>query len=125
MKNKMKPLILILLVVVAVGGGYWYYPQKPGALVQLQGRLGLLSQAQAREIAMASGYLEADEISVASEISGRISRIAVEEGDAVHSGQLLVELDTALLEAEVQQVEAKIETAKAQLAKIKAGVRAE
>ncbi len=125
MKNKIKPLILILLLIVAVGGGYWYYPQKPDALVQLQQRLGLLSQAQAREIDMASGYIEADEINVASEISGRISRIAVEEGDLVHSGQLLVELDTALLEAEVQQVEAKIATAKAQLAKIKAGVRPE
>jgi hypothetical protein len=121
----MKPLILILLAVVAIGGGYWSYRQSPNVMVQLQQRLGILSEAQASEMQTVSGTIEADEINLAAETSGRIIRITVEEGDLIQRDQILVELDSGLLEADVRQAEAKIGTAKAQLAKIKAGVRAE
>jgi multidrug efflux pump subunit AcrA (membrane-fusion protein) len=124
-KNKMKPLILILLAIVAIGGGYWPYRQNLNLLVQLQQRLGILNEAQAREMQTVSGYIEANEINLAAETSGRIIRITVEEGDLIQRDQILVELDSALLEADVRQAEARIVTAKAQLAKIKAGVRAE
>jgi multidrug efflux pump subunit AcrA (membrane-fusion protein) len=125
MKNRIKPVILILLAIVALGGGYWFYRQNPDTLVQLQRRLGILGEAQASETHTVSGYIEADEINLATETSGRIMLITLEEGDLAHGGQILVELDTALLEADVRQAKARIATAKAQLAKIKAGVRAE
>lgn len=125
MKNKVKIVILMLLVVALVGGGYWTYRQNPNLLVGLQMRLGVLGEAQASEMHTVSGYIEADEINLAAETSGRIMRITVDEGDLAQRDQILVELDTALLEADVRQAEAKIATAKAQLAKIKAGVRAE
>jgi multidrug resistance efflux pump len=125
MKKRIKPVIVILLAIVALGGGYWFYRQNPDTLVQLQRRLGILGEAQASEMHTVSGYIEADEINLATETSGRIMRITLEEGDLAHGGQILVELDTALLEADVRQAKARIATAQAQLAKIKAGVRAE
>jgi multidrug resistance efflux pump len=125
MKKRIKPVIVILLAIVALGGGYWFYRQNPDTLVQLQRRLGILGEAQASETHTVSGYIEADEINLATETSGRIMLITLEEGDLAHGGQILVELDTALLEADVRQAKARIATAKAQLAKIKAGVRAE
>jgi multidrug resistance efflux pump len=125
MKKRIKPVIVILLAIVALGGGYWFYRQNPDTLVQLQRRLGILGEAQASETHAVSGYIEADEINLAAETSGRIIRITLEEGDLAQRGQILVELDTALSEADVRQAEARIATANAQLAKIKAGVRAE
>lgn len=124
MKHKIIRLIVILIILSAVGVGYWYYSQHPDQLSRVQYQLGLTSQANADD-ASVSGFIEAEEISVAAEIKGRITRIAVAEGDFVKAGQVLVDLDTALLDAQVQQAQAKIGTAKAQLAKIEAGVRPE
>lgn len=125
MKHNIVPLIIVLLLISAAGGGYWYFKQNPAELVRLQLRLGLISEAEATGVNRASGFIEADEISIAAETGGRISRLSVDEGDFVQAGQVLVELDTALLDTEVKQTEAKIATAEAQLAKIEAGVRPE
>ena len=125
MKHKIIRLIVILLILGAVAGGYGYFRQHPDQLSQIQLQLGLTSQADAGEDSSASGFIEAEEVSVAAELQGRITRIAAKEGDYVQAGQVLVELDTDLLDTEVQQAQAKIATAKAQLAKIEAGVRAE
>jgi multidrug efflux pump subunit AcrA (membrane-fusion protein) len=125
MIHKLRPLLIILVIVAIIGGGYWYFTQNPEQLTELKLRLGLITEAEASGVYSVSGFIEADEVSVAAETGGRITRIAAEEGDYVEAGQPLVLLDTALLEAEVRQAEAKIATAKAQLAKIEAGVRAE
>lgn len=124
MKHKIIRLVVILIILSAVGGGYWYFSQHPDQLSRIQGQLGLTGQANTDD-SSASGFIEAEEVSVAAEIKGRITQIAVTEGDFVKAGQVLVELDTALLDAQVQQIQAKIGTAKAQLAKIEAGVRPE
>jgi multidrug efflux pump subunit AcrA (membrane-fusion protein) len=109
-----------------IGGGYGYYSsQNPAVLTQLQVQLGLLSQAEVSGELLVSGYIEADETNVAAETKGRITQISADEGDFVQAGQVLVVLDTALLDAEMQQAEARIATARANLAKVKAGVRAE
>jgi HlyD family secretion protein len=125
MKRKIMLFVNVLLVAVVIGGGYGYYGQNPAALTQLQLQLGLIGQAEASGMYSVSGYIEAEEVNVTAETRGRITRITVDEGDFVQAGQVLVELDTALLEADEQQAKAKITMAKAQLAKIKAGVRAE
>jgi HlyD family secretion protein len=125
MKNKLRPLILVALLVAAAGGGYWAYRRNPDALAQLELRLGIPSEAQAREAQAVSGYIEADDVDIAAQTGGRITRINADEGDYVKAGQVLVTLDTALLDAQMQQAEAKVAAARAQLAKAKAGVRAE
>ena len=124
MKHKIIRLLVILLILGAAGGGYWYFRRHPDQLGQLQDRLGLASQSEADNNTV-SGFIEAEEVNVAAELQGRISRLAVSEGDFVPAGQVLVELDTALLDADLRQAQAKIATAKAQLAKVEAGVREE
>jgi HlyD family secretion protein len=48
----------------------------------------------------ASGTIEAVEVSVASEVSGRVEEVLVEEGTAVEAGDVLLRLDSRLLEAQ-------------------------
>lgn len=125
MKRNIKILIIILLVVSALGGGYSYISQNPGVFSQLQLKLSLLDEAEASGALIVSGYIEADETNVATETKGRITQITADEGDFVQADQVLVVLDTALLDADIQQAEARIATTRANLAKVKAGVRAE
>lgn len=59
-----------------------------------------------------------DELKVGSELSGlHVKAIYAEEGDFVQKGQLLAELNSGLLEAQLIQAEAKLKSAEANLAK--------
>jgi len=56
---------------------------------------------------------------------GRVETVAVNTGDRVEPGQVLVALQTDLLEADVAQAEAALAAARAQVALLKAGPRRE
>ena len=61
----------------------------------------------------ASGQIEAREISVATELSGRVVEVSVDEGDSVRAGDPLLRLDDSLLQAEKQTAQALLDSAKA------------
>jgi HlyD family secretion protein len=58
-------------------------------------------------------------------VSGRVQTVAVVRGDEVQPGDLLVALETDLLEANVRQAEAALAAAQAELALVEAGPRPE
>jgi multidrug resistance efflux pump len=61
----------------------------------------------------ASGTVETTIISVASELSGRIAEVLVDEGQNIKVGDVLFRLDDSLLKAQRNQATAALETAKA------------
>jgi len=71
----------------------------------------------------ASGIIEAEDVSIASELGGLIAEIPVAEGSSVTSGDLLVQLDTAVLDAQIEVAEAMIAIAEAGLSQAQAGAR--
>jgi HlyD family secretion protein len=58
-------------------------------------------------------------------VSGRVETVAVVKGDQVRAGQVLIVLETDLLEADVAQAEAALAAARAQVALLQAGPRPE
>ena len=52
------------------------------------------------------------EVPVVPKLGGKIARVAVSVGDRVQAGDLLVQLDTSDIEAQVRQAEAAVEAAK-------------
>ncbi|MGQ9589367.1 MAG: efflux RND transporter periplasmic adaptor subunit [Planctomycetota bacterium] len=91
-------------------------------------RAGKASPApESRVAAKALGKLEAasEEIGVASDLTGRIVEILVEEGDSVSAGQALARLDDTLYRAKVAAAEAALKAAKARRQKLQAGARIE
>lgn len=63
----------------------------------------------------ASGFIEAEEVSVVSEVEGRVADVLADEADAVEAGDLIVVLDDALLQADRLQAQAAVNTAQADL----------
>ncbi len=61
----------------------------------------------------ASGQIEAKEITVASELSGRVVAVFAAEGDSVHAGDPLLRLDDSLLLPEKQAAKATLDSAHA------------
>ena len=80
------PLGLLLAAALA-GGWYWY--------VNLRGY-----------ITSDDAYIDADRVSISSKILGRIANLAVDEGDTVAAGQVLVTLDDSDLRAQLAQATA-------------------
>lgn len=79
------------------------------------------SAAAEAQVLEASGFIEARQVSVVPEVSGRILTLVVEEGDAVVEGDVLVQLDTSVLDAQIAEAEAAVAVAEAQLALVRAG----
>ncbi len=69
----------------------------------------------------ASGFIEAQEVNIVSEVGGRVAQVLVDEADPVSEGQVVLVLDDALLQADRRQAEAAVAVAEANLAELLAG----
>ena len=65
------------------------------------------------EALQASGQIEATEIAVAPELSGRVTNVYAVEGDSIKMGDPLLKLDDSLLQSEKQSAQAALDSAKA------------
>lgn len=71
----------------------------------------------------ASGVIQAEQVAIASEFGGLIAAIPVAEAESVTAGHIVVNLDTTMLDAQIEVAQAMVEMAEAGLAQAKAGVR--
>lgn len=115
-------LIILSLALVLLAVATAWYAQSSGASVAAW---YAQVSAPAAPSLIYSGTIEADQIAIVPEISGRVVELRVKEGDTVRAGDILVQLDTALLDAQIQQAEAAVATSNANLDQLLAGARAE
>ncbi len=80
------------------------------------------SDAPPEGFARGNGRIEADLVDISTRLAGRVSEIAVREGDLVQPGDVLAEMDTAELEAQKARAEAAVASAEAAVAVARAGV---
>jgi HlyD family secretion protein len=72
----------------------------------------------------ASGQVEPRvKVDVASDVSGRIVRLSVKEGDVVKRGQFLLQIDPSTYKADVQRAQAAVASARADMARAKANLQ--
>jgi HlyD family secretion protein len=72
-----------------------------------------------------SGHVEATEVRVASQVSGRVAELRVAEGDRVEEGAFVARLDTHDAELSLARARADLAQAEAQLQLLQAGARPE
>lgn len=88
--------------------------------------LGLIVYSQLRpEPLYVSGIIESDDIRVGSRLGGRVQAVLVEEGDAVKSGQVLVELEPFDLLKREQQAAQDLASLDAKYRSLASGLRPE
>lgn len=128
--------VISFLLMMTGGAGWWYLrscaedpgqlwglkPQARGAWRQFAVELDMQSAGPERSKVFASGFIEAPQVSIMSEVPGQIVTLAVDEGGQVQSGELLMQLDDELLEAQLAEVEAAVELAEAGLARVELGL---
>ncbi|MDE3088692.1 MAG: biotin/lipoyl-binding protein, partial [Chloroflexota bacterium] len=72
-----------------------------------------------------SGFLEGKTIDVSAQVGGRVTTVAVEEGERVNAGQMLLSIDDDFAKLRVQAADANVAAAQAQVALLEAGARSE
>ncbi|MBE9508163.1 MAG: efflux RND transporter periplasmic adaptor subunit, partial [Chloroflexi bacterium] len=124
MKRKRIVLIVIAaVVVIVVATAGIYFATSPAAWRKVLAQMEL-GEPEAGGLT-ASGFIEAEEVSIAPELGGRVVELLVDEGDEAEAGQVLVRLDGALLEAQIEVVQATLDVAQSGLAQAVAGARPE
>jgi multidrug resistance efflux pump len=97
--KRVRLAVIILITVAIVSTGIW---------------LGIKTASKTTNGDIStSGFIEARDVSLAFEVSGRITEIAASEGDQVKAGSTIVKLDETLLRAQQKQSQAAIEQAQA------------
>jgi HlyD family secretion protein len=95
--KRIRSLIFPVILVLAVIAALWYYWVRPvGSLGAAWNNL-LNPPTLASTALTASGTVEMTEIDVAPEAAGKILTVNVKEGDTVHVGDVLAQLDDTLL----------------------------
>jgi HlyD family secretion protein len=121
MKRKALIISMIAAVTIVTASLIWAHalsPKKPEAKDALQDSLWLVA---------GPGRVEphSEDIQLAAEISGKLKRVYVDEGDSVKRGQILAELANDDYRAQVESAEANVRQKDAELRKVINGARRE
>ncbi len=120
-----KILIAIALLIFAVTGLTLFFKNSKGsetAQEQLH-----TAHVAARHVA-AEGKIEAipgSEVEVGSEVTGRIERFAVKEGDSVKKGDIIAIIENRDIKARLKGAETEVDVARARLKEVASGSREE
>jgi HlyD family secretion protein len=120
MSRGMKVGLVIGVLALAAGGGIAYsiYKKKNAGT---EVRMEQVSRRDLVSAVTASGKIEPQtSVDISADITGRIIRIAVEEGDLVTKGQFLVQIDPAQYQAAVSRAEGVVSSTQATLLQTRA-----
>jgi HlyD family secretion protein len=111
--------VAIVLVGAAVVGANFYFKKKDGIVVTAEAVRARDLQA----VVSASGKLQAKRfVNMSAVQMGRVTRLAVEEGDRVKAGQFLLQIDPNILRGSVERGEAAVAGARSGLEQARVGV---
>lgn len=106
MKTRNIVIVLIAITLLSLGG--WW--------------LSVRSVSAANSTTnIATGVFETRQVTLASEIGGKISEVLIEEGQRVEANQPLVRLDDSLLQKQREQAQSEVDAVQANLRLLEAG----
>lgn len=122
MSKNAKLTIFAVVVIAAIGVGGLAASKRGNKATEV--RMESVEKRDLVASVTASGQVRAHtKVDVASDITGKITKLAVKEGDWVTKGQLLVQIDPQQYEAAVQRAEATVANAKASSAQSAANLQ--
>ncbi|MGA8148420.1 MAG: efflux RND transporter periplasmic adaptor subunit [Gallionellaceae bacterium] len=112
----MKKLILIGFLLAAVGAGIWWWLTPKKLPAEERFATAQLERGSITQTVSANGTLNPVKlVSVGSQVSGIVTKMYADFNDRVKAGQVLLELDPSLMQAQLQQSEANVLSARASL----------
>ncbi len=115
MKRFLKnPFILFLLVCALIAAGVFGWRQYKSVSPEQRYKLQEVEKGDLKQSVSANGTLNpVTLVNVGTQVSGAVKKLYVDFNDKVEKGQVLLELDPALLNAQVKQSDANVQSAQA------------
>src|SRR6478672_4390627 len=114
-------LIVVALAAVAGGGIAYQIHKKKTAATEV--RMEQVARRDLVSAVTASGKIEPKtKVDISADITGRIIRMAVREGDLVRKGQFLIQIDPAQYQAAVSRAQGLVASTQATLAQTRANL---
>jgi HlyD family secretion protein len=110
--------LIVIFALAAAGGAYWWRrPTSPEVVVEAVRKRDL------EAIVSASCKIQPQrQVNVSANTMGRVTRLAVKEGERVRAGQFLLEIDPRSLEGQLLRGEASVAAAQSALQQARTGV---
>jgi len=106
--------IILVMVGAVIAAGVWYFKRGKSAAPQYQATA--VERGELTQLVTATGTLNpVVNVTVGSQVSGRISRLNVDFNSTVQSNQVIAEIDPANYQASLQQATADLANAQANL----------
>jgi multidrug resistance efflux pump len=122
--HKFAPLIVVGILLVALVAVFaWGVQSDSEELDDLLADLKIGDSSS--DETGGSGFLEAEDVTLSSQLTGRVQSVEVAEGDEVEDGDVLVVLDASQVEAQIKRAEAAVAAAESQLEGLRQGARDE
>jgi HlyD family secretion protein len=121
MTRKKKILIAVAVLIVggAVVGANIYFKREQGVTVTTE----VIRARDLESLVSASGKVQPKRsVDISANQMGRVTRLAVEEGQRVKAGQFLLEIDPRQLEGRLQRGEAGVAAAQSRLLQLRTGI---
>ena len=110
------PLTRALFAIVVISAGIIAYRQLSTLPPEQQYRLQVAEKGVISQTVSANGTINpVSVVSVGTQVSGRVKKIYADHNSKVQKGQILLELDADVLEAQLRQSEANLQSAAASL----------
>jgi HlyD family secretion protein len=105
------------LVAAIVGAGLWFGPR---LILGAEVSVAAVTQRDFIQSVVASGHVEAPHrVRIGTQITGTVKRVPVTQGQVVKAGQVLVELESAELQAAAAQADVAVMQAQARLRQLR------
>ena len=120
-RKKVIIAIVVVLVLSAAAGANIYFRREQGPSITAEE----IRTRDLESIVSASGKVQPKrQVNISANQMGRVTRLAVEEGQRVKAGQFLLEIDPRQLEGQLQRGQASVAAAESGLAQARVGVTA-
>ena len=120
MSRKTWIILAIVIILAAVGAGSWFWFRRP---VLPAVNAETLRARDLDAIVSASGKIQpVRQINISANQMGRVTRLAVEEGQRVKAGQFLLEIDPRSLSGQLERGEASVAVARSSLQQARTNV---
>jgi RND family efflux transporter MFP subunit len=111
---------VMLLLVLAAGAAWWFLGDRAVA-VQTATATAPGAGGAAGAVLQATGYVTARrQATVATQITGTLTQVLIEEGDHVKAGQIIARLDDSALRANLNAAQANAQAAQATVGQLQA-----
>lgn len=116
MKMPSKSVMLAITLLVAIAGGTVAYRQYGASASDQKYRMQAVEKGDVKQVVSANGTINpVTLVNVGTQVSGTVKKLYVDFNSKVDKGQVLLELDAALLTAQQKQSQANAQSAAATL----------